>query len=64
MSAAKSVLLSDDVQRAVADSEDIDEAYALLNAASDNFLETGRPMTLEEALATIHGVARQIETLG
>lgn len=63
MSAAQSVILSDDVQRAVDDSDDLDEVFALLNVATDHYVQTGQPMTLEAAIAEVHRIAAQVEAL-
>lgn len=64
MTAAQRVDLADEVQRFVVEHEDIDEAFAVLETATDYAIEHGRPMSLAEALKTIHAVARQIEALG
>lgn len=64
MSTVTHVSLSDEVERFVVNHEDIDESFAVLNAATDYAIEHGEPMTLEQALATIHSVARKTETLG
>lgn len=55
--------LADDVQRAVAESEDINEAFMLLDAAASGFEREQRPITLAEALEILRGVSRQIESL-
>lgn len=55
--------LSDDVQRALAESEDVDEAFRLMDVAADFYQEHGEPMTLEAALAKIREIAAGIEAL-
>lgn len=42
------VELSDEVQRAVASSEDLNETYHLLESAAEFYEQHGRPMTLAE----------------
>jgi len=56
--------LSDEVQRYVTTNEEIDESFAVLNAATDWGAEHDEPMTLEQALKTIRQVADQVEAIG
>lgn len=63
MSAVVRVSLSDEVERFVVNHEDIDESFAVLNVATDYAIAHGEPMTLRQALATIHCGARKIEVL-
>lgn len=56
--------ISDEVQRFVATNEDIDESFAVLNAATDWGAEHDEPMTLEQALETIRRIQTQIEAMG
>jgi hypothetical protein len=56
--------LSEEVRHAIDAEEDINEAFALLNAATDYYVREQRPMPLDEALATIRQVAAGIEALG
>jgi len=55
------VVLSDEVAEAVRQAKDANEAFAILNTATDFYLETQREMTLQEALARIALVARYVE---
>ena len=47
-SVAQRVELSDEVQRAVAQSDDLNEAFALLEAASEFYRRHQRPMTMAD----------------
>jgi hypothetical protein len=57
-------ILSDDVQKAIAESEELDESYRLLNVAADYYRQYHEPMTLEAALTEMRRLSAQIEALG
>lgn len=56
--------MTEEVERAVVQADDLDEAQALLKVAREHYEVTGAPITMDEAIATLHRVAAGIEAMG